>query len=412
MEGHLLFVILMYSFQKIQVQALPQPKLEVNSAMITETDSVTLNCQSPSDVPVFQCYFYTVRQDSTKIFSCMKTLTGSELLTMAKQSSPAEVKVKCFYTVKYEAVNSPSPHSEASSITIHRPKPQMSAQHYDGDTIIFTCSFPPSANLDTRCNLYFGEASSPVVTENIWMTMSSKNRWFCQFTVKIDDFQRHLLFLQRRDASCDYSVGTGPNSLSLRSDRYSLTDIVEKERSMASRRSFSTITSDLTESRPGASTARVKSVTDLVKKESRMTQSLQISTMTTGQTKRLHVSTPVPPTKEKSGVIVTRSKNSGSFTSTSRTPVQPESGDTNTQKVFIIGQTLHTPSTDSSLFPATPTNPGSGASETWKWKLVVAVACFGGVILLGLALLCTKRRTERCLKNRTQANVTGNVQVK
>lgn len=32
-------------------------------------------------------------------------------------------------------------------------------------------------------------------------------------------------------------------------------------------------------------------------------------------------------------------------------------------------------------------------TETWTWMLVIGAACFGGVILLGLALFCTKRST-------------------
>ncbi len=99
--------------------ALLPPKLTVNPPVITETDSVTLNCQTPSSVSVSQCYFYTLSGGTNRVFSCLKTLTGTELLKMAHQSSPAEVKVKCFYTVKYGESNSPSPHSDTSSITIH-----------------------------------------------------------------------------------------------------------------------------------------------------------------------------------------------------------------------------------------------------------------------------------------------------
>ncbi|KAE8298538.1 hypothetical protein D5F01_LYC03040 [Larimichthys crocea] len=38
---------------------------------------------------------------------------------MSHQSSPAEVKVICYYTVKLEELDSPSPLSDTSSITIH-----------------------------------------------------------------------------------------------------------------------------------------------------------------------------------------------------------------------------------------------------------------------------------------------------
>ncbi|XP_078024648.1 uncharacterized protein LOC144463652 [Epinephelus lanceolatus] len=94
-------------------------RLTVNPEMITETDSVTLNCQTPSSVSVSQCYFYTVGRDFPKVLSCETTLRGTELLNMARLSSPAEVKLKCFYTVKVGERDSPSPHSDTASITIH-----------------------------------------------------------------------------------------------------------------------------------------------------------------------------------------------------------------------------------------------------------------------------------------------------
>ncbi|XP_038553352.1 flocculation protein FLO11-like isoform X6 [Micropterus salmoides] len=95
------------------------PKLTVNPPIITETESVTMNCQTPSSVSESQCFFYTLSGGTVSDSSCLKTLTGTELLKMAKQSSPAEVKVLCFYTVKLGELDSPSPHSDTSSITIH-----------------------------------------------------------------------------------------------------------------------------------------------------------------------------------------------------------------------------------------------------------------------------------------------------
>ncbi|KAF0034898.1 hypothetical protein F2P81_012656 [Scophthalmus maximus] len=103
------------TFQEIHVEAIPPPKLTANTPEITETDTVTLNCLSPSNPSPSQCYFYT-GGESTKIFSCMKRLTGTELLQMAQQSSPAEVKVTCFYTNMYGDI--PSEHSPSFTITI------------------------------------------------------------------------------------------------------------------------------------------------------------------------------------------------------------------------------------------------------------------------------------------------------
>ena len=106
----------------------------------------------------------------------------------------------------------------------------MSLHHFIGEHVLFTCSLPGSANHDTRCNLYFGEESRPAVTVTVGKKRTSKNQWFCQFTVTIDDLLRRLRLVLRKDASCDYSLGSGPNSLSPRSDGYSLTGESEKTR--------------------------------------------------------------------------------------------------------------------------------------------------------------------------------------
>nr|XP_029132459.1 uncharacterized protein LOC109980902 isoform X6 [Labrus bergylta] len=116
MAGRLLFVFFMYVFNGIQTEARLPPKLTVNPAVITETDSVTLNCQTPSSVS--QCYYQTLSGGTVKIFSCLQTLTGSELLKMDHQSSSAEVKVKCFYAVQIGDRNFLSPHSDTVSISI------------------------------------------------------------------------------------------------------------------------------------------------------------------------------------------------------------------------------------------------------------------------------------------------------
>ncbi|XP_063767282.1 uncharacterized protein LOC134883079 isoform X2 [Eleginops maclovinus] len=341
MAGRMLFVILVYFFQLYEAQALLPPSLTVNPPVITETDSVTLHCQTPPSVSVPQCYFYTLSGHIVRVFSCLKTLTGTELLEMSQQRSPAEVQVKCFYSVKYGGSN--SLHSDTSSITIHSQKPQMSLQHFPGELVLFICTLPGSANHDARCNLYFGEKKHPVQTTS-GKRRDSKNRLFCQFTFRADDFLRHLHFVKRHDASCDYSLGSESDSLSPRSDGYSLTDIVGRESNMRSTISAPTIPTDIEE------------------KEKRLTQTMTTSTMTTG--------------------LTVGSGNTGSFISTSITPVKPTQG-----------RTPHKSSTKAIFPPVTQVNP---SSETRKRKLVIVVASLGGVILFGLAFLSTRRRTDAC----------------
>nr|XP_029131254.1 uncharacterized protein LOC110005530 isoform X2 [Labrus bergylta] len=96
--------------------ALVEHVLYCDPAVITETDSVTLNCQTPSYVS--QCQYFTLSGRTVRTFSCLQTLTGSELLKMDHQSSPAEVKVKCFYTVQSGDRNARSPESEYSSVSV------------------------------------------------------------------------------------------------------------------------------------------------------------------------------------------------------------------------------------------------------------------------------------------------------
>ncbi|XP_049894436.1 uncharacterized protein LOC126386257 [Epinephelus moara] len=334
--------------------ALP-PKLTVNPAVIKDTDSVTLNCQTPSSVSVSQCHFYILSGGTAKVLSCLQTLTATELLEMAHQSSPARIQVTCFYTVKTGEFNYPSPHSDTSSITIHNLKPQMSLDHRYGDHILFTCSLPGPADHDTKCNLYFGEASRSVLTRNILGKRTSKNQSFCQFTVTIDILLRLLHSVQQSDASCDYTLGSEPNSLSPRSDRYSLTDIVEKESSMTQIVTTSLMTTGLTVSTPRASTT--------------------VTPVTSGWA----VSTPSITT----GFISTSVK---AAPDTSMTSLNPGSGEEAT------GWSVSTAGTKEVSNPATPQETASGM---WIWRFVAVVAGCGvtvGVVVLVSAMLC-KRRT-------------------
>ncbi|XP_029286494.1 uncharacterized protein LOC115007691 [Cottoperca gobio] len=155
------------------------------------------------------------------------------------------------------------------------------------------------------------------------------------------------------------------------------TDIVERESSAPFTKSVFPMTTDLIVGRPGASATPVKLESDIVDKETHSTQTMATSAMTTGQN--------------------VGSSNTGSFISTSITPVKPTS----------VGQTPHKSSTKASLLHVTPIDPPT--AETWTWNLVVVAACLGGLILLGLALLFTKRRTERCSSKRTQADATDDL---
>ncbi|XP_031695898.1 uncharacterized protein LOC116378210 isoform X2 [Anarrhichthys ocellatus] len=360
----------------LQFSALLPPQLTVNPPVITETDSVTLNCQTPSSASVTECYFRIVRGGTAKSFPCLQTLTGSELLKMSNQSSPAEVKVTCFYLKVF-----PSPDSDMSSIIIRTSRPPKLTVNppviNETDSVTLNCEAPSSASVPL-CS-FFTSSGGTVRFPSCLQTLTGSE------LLKISQ-QRSPAEVQ---VTCFYTVKLGAKDYpSPHSDTSSITihnsfhkiqtqDIVKKESSMTSTDSAFTKNKDLTDSRSTASTFGItgKPVSDVV--ESNTTQTKPVSSMTTGVTvSRLLASTPVTPMKQTSGNKITDqtvgSSNTGSFISTSLTPVKP-------------------------------------TSETWTWKFLILAACLGGVFLLGLALLCTKRRFGKCSNKRSQANVTDDL---
>ncbi|KAM6989519.1 uncharacterized protein LKV04_009168 isoform 3-T3 [Tautogolabrus adspersus] len=212
MATRLLFVFFMYVFNGIQTEALPQPKLTVNPAVIRETDSVTLNCLTPSSVS--QCYYQTLSAGTVRIFSCTQTLTGSELLMMDHQSSPAEVKVKCFYTVQIGDRNVPSPHSDTVSISIHNlPQPDLTvnpAVITETDSVTLNCLTPSSVS---QCG-YFTLSGRTVRTSSCLQTLTGSE------LLKMD----HQRSPAEVKVKCFYSVQIGDrNARSPDSDKVSIT---------------------------------------------------------------------------------------------------------------------------------------------------------------------------------------------
>ncbi|XP_068998970.1 uncharacterized protein [Embiotoca jacksoni] len=271
-----------------------------------------------------------------------------------------------------------------------RQKPQMTV-HYDGDGVLLICSLPGSVKHDTTCNLYFGEGSRPVETTTIWKRISKK-QWFCLFTVTLEDFQRFLHSVQQKEVSCDYSLESEPNSLSPRSDGYSLTDIFERESIMTRTKSASTMSTEST-----VRTPTVCSPTTSVKPESeshRLTPFWTFTTTTGSVTANLS-----PTTDMTSAVKQTENDN-------------------------FIDQTFKS-GTDAGLLPEHPKNPGTEStvltptvcspttsvkpeSEASVWKSAVAVAGFVTLVVILLVLArFIKRRTESCTYKRTHGSITA-----
>ncbi|XP_076740139.1 uncharacterized protein LOC101483443 isoform X2 [Maylandia zebra] len=410
MAGHLLFVILMSFVHEIQAQALLPPTLTVNTEVISETDSVTLHCQAPTSVSVHQCFFYTVSKNTSKAFSCLQNFTATELLLMSHHSSPAEVKVRCFYTGD---LNSTSADSEPSFITIQSQTPQMSVQHFNGERVRFVCSLPGSVKDDTRCNLYFGEASRSVLTAAVGKNSKTKHKQrFCQFYVSIDDFLRHLHFVQQKDASCDYTLKREPRSLSPRSDRYNLTAILKSESPKINKPS-SIMTTESSLSKLSASTSTsVNLITGLGTRNLNPTTGVNTPVKTTpyitspDSTTDSSLSTPSAssPTTSVNSPSDSYKTNATVTITTVKGPTFTWSHTSTRATATSVGQARQ---------PDSRVNSSSKilqSSEASIWKLAVAVTGLGvtmGVILLVLGLLTFKRRSETCSQSRTKATSPG-----
>ncbi|KAJ4926905.1 hypothetical protein JOQ06_014649 [Pogonophryne albipinna] len=296
----------------ITVHNLRPPTLTVNPPVITEKDNVSLHCQTPPSVSVSHCYFYTLTGLIVREFSCLKTLTGTELLLMSQQRSPAEVQVKCFYTVTFEG--STSPHSDPSSITVHNLRPPTLTVNppviTETDSVTLHCQTPPSVSV-SHCHFY---------------TLSGGTRVFpCLKTLTGTELLK--MSQQRSPAEvqvkCYYTVKHGgSNSPSPHSDPSSINICT-------------------------------------VEKESSTTQSIAPSKDSTGLTViSPYPFTPVTPAKQTSGWTLVMSKNTGSSSSSSPTPVK------------------------------------AASAEIWKFVAVVAgCGVTVGVILLVSVLLCNNRRT-------------------
>ncbi|XP_025763077.1 uncharacterized protein LOC109202129 [Oreochromis niloticus] len=298
------------------------------------------------------------------------------------------------HEIQAQEINSTSADSEPSSITIQSQKPQMSVQHFNGEQVQFVCSLPGSVKYNTRCNLYFGEASRPVLTATVWKKSSTETKQrFCQFYVSIDDFLRHLHFVQQKEASCDYTLKREPRSLSPRSDQYNLTAILESE-SPKINKPPSIMTTDSSLNKPSASTSTtsVNSLSGFA--------ALNLSP-TTG------VNTPIKTTQYKtSGDSTTDSyKTSATVTVTTvKSPTFTWCHTSTHATATSVGQARQ---------PDNKVNSSSKilqSAEASIWKLAVAVTGLGvtmGVILLVLGLLTFKRRSETCPQSRTKATSPG-----
>ncbi|XP_051272381.1 uncharacterized protein LOC127372542 isoform X23 [Dicentrarchus labrax] len=260
------------------------PKLTVNPPVITETDSVTLNCQTPPSVSVSQCYFYTVSGGTVRGFSCLQTLTGTELLKMSHQSSPAEVEVKCYYTVKIGELKSQSPNSNISTVFIHTLLPPVLTATplliTETDSVTLNCQTPPSVSV-SQCYFYTVSGGTVRVFSCIKTLTGTE-------LLKMS----HQSSPAEVEVKCYYIVKVG----------------------------------ELRSQSPNSKTSSI-TIHNIVEKESSMTQTMPTFTVTKGWTVKMSGA----PVKLTSGWPVGTSDNTGC--STSPTPVKPASE----KMILVIG---------------------------------------------------------------------------
>ncbi|XP_017290934.1 uncharacterized protein LOC108247377 [Kryptolebias marmoratus] len=356
------------------------PTLTVNGLIITETDSVTLNCVTPSSVSVNECHFNFLRRKPAKRLSCVKTLTGSELLSLTQQSSPAQVDVTCFYLSSH-----PSPDSNMLNIIIQIPRPELTVNPRlitETDSVTVNCVTPSSVPVN-KCHLYF-------------MSSKTSRTVSCEQTLTGTELLSlaHLKSPAEVELQCFYTV-------ELRG---------AQQQSPDSNISSINIQNVKTDPTTSLTTPAVLVTTGLtVSTPSRNTNSFISSSLTS-----------VKPASDPT--VSTAAETFGSL-SASPGSHEEESGDT-----IIPPVSRGPPAAFTDMFtsahPVTSSAPTTDTEQKHRtktkqrvWMLVVATPGFGvalGVVLLGAALLCFRRqrrrakRTEEYLNKRSQANSTGN----
>ncbi|XP_033995084.1 uncharacterized protein LOC117489703 isoform X1 [Trematomus bernacchii] len=499
MAGRLLFVILIYSFHKIQTQdsfhkiqtqALLPPTLKVNSPEITETDSVTLHCQTPPSVSVSHCYFRTVKKESVRVFSCLKTLTGTELLLISEQSSPAEVQVKCFYTVKYEGPNHPSPHSDTSFITIHTlPPPTLTVNPpviTETDSVTLHCQTPPSVSV-SQCYFYTLSGGTRVFsclktltgTELLMLSQQSSPAEVqvkCFYTITFEgsnypsphsdpsSITVHNSFpkiqtqaLPPPTLTVNPPVITETDSVTLHCQTppsvsvsdcyfYILSGGIVKVFSCQKTLTGTELLQMSQQRSPAEVQVKCYYYRDMTQSPESDVSSIFIHTLlpptltvnppviTETDSVTLHCQTPPSVSVSDcyfytlSGRIVRIFSCLKTLTGTELLQMSQQSSPAQVQvkcyyTVKLGGSTAPSPHSDTSSITVHSQNPYTSStqaispsvtpetpsSETWTWKLVIVAASLGGVIVLRLAFLFTKRTTERCAAKRTHANVTDDL---
>ncbi|XP_042622634.1 uncharacterized protein LOC109087120 isoform X4 [Cyprinus carpio] len=215
-----LFIFIVFQLL-MEVQSYKSPTVKVSPDVIRESSSVKISCETPADVRVNQCYFYTNReQKNIKVTSsCELELTGAEVLRWAGVKSPESIYINCYYTINEQGINKPSSKSPPATVTVldSLPKPIISVSD---DQLFISCEIPLSVRADFNCSLYTEDDVLLYQRVSLW-NQSGKNR--CMFSVSRSElFPRSV---NSRQLICVYLLKTEPEIRSPRSDTITIRDL-------------------------------------------------------------------------------------------------------------------------------------------------------------------------------------------
>ncbi|KAM4587234.1 uncharacterized protein PAE49_023244 isoform 2-T2 [Odontesthes bonariensis] len=420
MAEFLLLIILVYSFHEIKAQALLQPNLTVDRPVITETDSVTLNCQTPSSVSVTQCDFYIENKEKSDS-SCVQTLTGAELLKIGGKRSPSEVKVRCFYTVRFGGVDSPSPVSDTSTITINtllQPNLTVNPQLItETDSVTLNCVTPSSVSV-SECYYRFvrgkpakrfsclktlsgaellsltGQSSPAKVDVACFYLVSHESPESNIFTITVQREEMQLITRRVQFPRPELTVNPRPIT-----ETDSVTLNCQTPSSVSASECYLYFM--------GTKTARtISCVQSLRGTELLMTAHLSSAAeveLTCYYTVEHRGGTYQSPHSDISSVVVQKS------ITTPRAPAVSLTTD------YTVGASKSAGSSFTTFL--TSVNPGSDVVETevtttptmpaFTVSTVIRITVVGTLVLLGSALLVCQSRTENCFCKRLMANISG-----
>ncbi|XP_029948199.1 uncharacterized protein LOC115388992 isoform X7 [Salarias fasciatus] len=408
MAAQLLLFVFICAFVKNNAHALLQPRVSVNSLLITETDSVTVSCHTSSDIPVSQCDFY---HSTLKISEglCVQTLTGAELLQKIKKTSPAEVELKCSYSVKLDAINSTSPDSDSSTIMINnllQPKLMVEPLEItETDPVTISCQLPPSVNLST-CYFEFSR-QKPAKSFSCLKTLTGKELLSMAEQSSPSEVEVRCFYLD-----ANQSPKSNISTVIIRIPRPELTGypavITEMDSVMlkcSTPSSFPVTGCYLkfmrTKVSQSISCDRYLGGVDLLFL-AKQTSPAQVD-LTCYYTVKHRGADQISP---DSHILSIRIENMYEWTTTPMTvPFSVTTGVTSSPWSNTVS------STSASVTPRKPTPEASSPASTsafWKWTVLpLSLGVTVGIILMGMTLFCSKRRSDKYFHQRPQPNHTG-----